>query len=351
MTMFSLSDFTDISNRGFDVILPNETVMLINELSKLVGSPNYIKTPVFTKRESTIDVDKKRRRQRNKPVDGSDGWSLPSAGFKKVSPESNIGANIVFNPTGPLIKKDGLNATPIQLIRPLLNKFGGDNTNQSIKDELFSVLNDIFESDITQEELSILMVKVIEIVSGNLFYSSIYAKLFSNIIDVHPIFTDTLEAQFSNYLESYTNIQSVDPKEDYDLFCTMNKTNDRRKSITSFYVQLYKLGKLSQCSMLGTIKTLVGMVRDNIHNIESVQLVGELIENIFIIMDPSVDLFTMSHDVIMHPTSDIEDGEVSVCICDYISQLSETTQKLYPGMNTKSLFKLKDLVDNYARAS
>ena len=351
MTMYSLSDFADISNKGFDVILPNATVMLINELSKLVGSPNYIKTPVFTKRESTVDVDKKRRRQRNKPTDNSDGWSSTSNGFKKVSPESDIGANIVFNPAGSLIKRGGGDATPIQLIRPMLNKLGGNSENQTIKDELFSVLNDIFESDITQEELTNLMVQIIDIVSGNLFYSNIYAKLFSDIINVHPTFADTLDLHFSKYIASYTNIQSFDPKEDYDSFCAMNKTNDRRKSITSFYVHLYKLGKLTQCSMLGTVKTLAGMIRDNIHNIESVQLVGELIENIFIMMDPIVDLFILSHDVIMHPTSDAEDGEVSVCICDYISLLSETPPKIYPGMNTKSLFKLKDLVDNYAKAS
>jgi hypothetical protein len=353
MTMYSLSDFANISNRGFDVILPNATVILINELSKLVGSPNYIKTPVFTKRETTVDVDKKRRRQRNRPLDSSDGWSPASSSkvFKKVSAESDIGANIVFNPTGSLIKKGGADATPIQLIRPMLNKFGGNATNQHIKEELFSVLSDIFESDITQEELTKLTVQIIDIVSGNLFYSAIYAKLFSEIMETHPIFTDTLDMQYSNYLTSYTDIRSIDPKEDYDLFCTMNKTNDRRKSITSFYVHLYKLGKITHCSILGTIKTLVGMIRDNINNIESSQLVGEIIENVFIFLDPSSDLFCMARDVIIHPTSDTEDDELSVCICDYIIQLSETTQKIYPGLNTKSLFKLKDLVDNCTKAS
>jgi hypothetical protein len=195
------------------------------------------------------------------------------------------------------------------------------------------------------------MDQFVDIVSGNLFYSSIYAKLFSEIIDIYPIFTDTLEAQFSNYLSSYVDIRSIDPKEDYDTFCAMNKINDRRKSITSFHVHLYKLGKITQCNMLGTIKTLVCMIRDNIQNPESVQLVGEIVENIFIFMDPLTDLFSMSGNVIMHPTSDTEDDELSVSICDYIFHLSETTQKIYPGMNTKSLFKLKDLVDNYTKAS
>ena len=353
MTMYSLSDFANISNKGFDVILPNATVVLINELSKLVGSPNYIKTPVFTKRETTIDEDKKRRRQRNKPPDGSDGWSSASTskGFKKVSPESNIGANIVFNPTGSLIKRGGADATPIQLVRPLLNKFGGNATNHSIKEELFSILDDIFESDITQEDLDKFIVQIIDIVSGNMFYSAIYAELFSQIIDTRPIFTDTLDTQFANYMASYIDIQSVDPKEDYDTFCAINKTNDRRKSITSFYVHLYMLDKITQCTMLGTIKTLVCMIRDNIHNPDSVQLVVELIENVFILMNPSSDLFSMSCDVMIHSTINNEDDGESICVSDYILQLSSTTHKIYPGLNTKALFKLKDLVDIYSARS
>lgn len=350
MTMYSLADFANISNKGFDVILPNTTVILINELSKLVGSPNYIKTPVFTKRETTIDIDKKRRRQRNRPQDGADGWTSTSnsKGFKKVSPESDIGANIVFNPPGSLIKKDGADPTPIQLIRPLLNKFGGNAINKHIKDDLFSVLADIFDSDITHEELTNFTVQIIDIVSGNLFYSAIYAKLFSEIIDVHPIFADTLETHFSNYLTSYTGIHSVDPKEDYDTFCNMNKLNDRRKSITSFYVNLYTLDKITQYNMLGTIKHLVCMIRDNIHNSESGQLVGEIVENIFIFMNPTANLFSMFRDIMIHPTSNEEDDDVSISIYEYIYQLSETTQKIYPGLNTKSLFKLKDLIDTNA---
>ena len=344
--MYSLSDFTDISNKGFDVILPNSTIQLINELSKLVGSPNYIKTPVFTKRESTIETDKKRRRQRNRQIDGSDGWTsnLSTKGFKKVSSsESNGTENIVFNPTGPLIKRETGDATPIQLIRPLLNKLGGKSANTSIKDDLFTVLGDIFDTDITKEDLDKFTVQVFDIVSGNTFYSDIYSKLFSEIVDIYPVFADTLENKLSKYMLSYQNIQNVDPKEDYDLFCSVNKMNDTRKANSLFFINLYKLDKLPQTTMLRIIKTLTGMIRDNIDNIDMTQLVCELVENLFIYMEASTGLFDTCKDIMMHAYDDGE--EISLGICDYLSNLSKSSQKDYPALNTKSLFKLKDLID------
>ena len=347
--MYSLSDFIDISNKGFDVILPNATVTLINELSHLVGSPNYIKTPVFTKRVSVTDVDKKRRRQRNRIIDTGDGWSSSSSS-KMASDESNIGENIVFNPTSSFVKKDGVGATPIQLIRPLLNKVGSKTANQHIKEELFSVLDNILDSDITQEELSKLLVQILDIVSGNLFYSGIYARLFSEMIESHSMFTETLDVHFSKYMTTYSDIQSVDPKEDYDAFCTLNKTNDHREAITSFYINLYGTGNISQYNMLDITKKIVCMIRDNIYKIDEEQLINELVKNVFILMSPDSDLFSRCRDIMIDPTNDTESDEPTISICDYITQLAGSTQKMYPGLNTKSLFKLKDLIDNHPKA-
>ena len=336
--MYSLTDFTDISNKGFHVILPNETVTLINELSHLVGSPNYIKTPVFTKRVTTSDIDKKRRRQRNRVVDTSETWT------------SGTNANIVFNPTSSLIKKneDGV-TTPIQLIRPLLNKFGSNTVNQHIKEELLSVFGNIFESDITQEELSKLLNQVFDIISSNLFYSSAYAGLYSELLTKHSIFVETLDNQLSKYISTYSDISSVDPKEDYDAFCSMNKKNDRREAVTSFYVNLYKLNNISQYNMLNITKKVVCMIQENIYDSKSEQLITELIKNIFILLDPSSDLFSSCNDIMMEPSKDTEEDEDTMSIREYIIQLSGSAQKTYPGLNTKGLFKLKDLIDSHKK--
>jgi hypothetical protein len=52
--IYQLKDFTDITFDGFNFSLPEETIQMISSLSLEVGSPTYIKTPVFRKRENPL---------------------------------------------------------------------------------------------------------------------------------------------------------------------------------------------------------------------------------------------------------------------------------------------------------
>ena len=49
MLVYSLTTFSKINSTGFDFKIPDETIKTINTLSSQVGSPTYIKTPVFNK--------------------------------------------------------------------------------------------------------------------------------------------------------------------------------------------------------------------------------------------------------------------------------------------------------------
>ena len=51
---YTLTDYNKISFDGFDFKLPEETVNIISNLALKVGSPTYIKTPVFQKRNNTL---------------------------------------------------------------------------------------------------------------------------------------------------------------------------------------------------------------------------------------------------------------------------------------------------------
>ena len=46
---YTLQDFERIKFEGFDFNIPSETLALITDLASHVGSPNYIKTPIFKK--------------------------------------------------------------------------------------------------------------------------------------------------------------------------------------------------------------------------------------------------------------------------------------------------------------
>jgi hypothetical protein len=47
---YTLNEINDISFIGFECVLNDETLSLIEEINNKVGSPNYIKTPIFNKR-------------------------------------------------------------------------------------------------------------------------------------------------------------------------------------------------------------------------------------------------------------------------------------------------------------
>ena len=48
---YPIQEFNAITFNGFNLSLPEATIKLISELSLQVGSPGYVKTPIFKKRE------------------------------------------------------------------------------------------------------------------------------------------------------------------------------------------------------------------------------------------------------------------------------------------------------------
>ena len=65
---YTLDTINDIIFQGFDYSLPEDTMKTISEIALKVGAPDYVRTPVFQKRENpmrssntntNIDSDKK----------------------------------------------------------------------------------------------------------------------------------------------------------------------------------------------------------------------------------------------------------------------------------------------------
>ena len=52
--VYTLEKINEILYQGFEYKLPDETLGLISKIASEVGSPDYIKTPVFEKRENPM---------------------------------------------------------------------------------------------------------------------------------------------------------------------------------------------------------------------------------------------------------------------------------------------------------
>lgn len=53
---YTLEEIENIVFRGFEYSIPDDVLEKISNLSVQVGSPDYIKTPVFKKRENPMKV-------------------------------------------------------------------------------------------------------------------------------------------------------------------------------------------------------------------------------------------------------------------------------------------------------
>lgn len=332
--LYSIADFHTISQMGFKITLPAETITLINDISRQVGSPNYIKTPVFNKKE-TVDLDKKRKRSKYGQRSLIDNNSTLGSSSK-----------VVFKAT-PIVKREGTNVY-IQPIRAILNKFGS-TSNEDLKNEIFEIIDTILDTDISAEEVIQIVEKIYDILSNTIFYSKLYSSLFSELISKYDIVADVFAQRFATYIPSFGTIINVNPDDDYDLFCKSNKENDTRKSVTMFNINIYHCGKLETSVMLANIQTLVQKLFGHIQVETDKHFVDEIIENVSLMIMPGTGLFPLCDRInIDTRTGEDTDGD-EMNVVDFIRHLATSTkQTKYPGLSPKSVFKLMDLLDAHS---
>ena len=89
--MYTLEKINEILYQGFEYKLPDEILANISKLSSEVGAPDYIKTPVFQKRENPMKVEpdsfvgnKKRRGKPNEIVNDADWETIRSVHTEKI---------------------------------------------------------------------------------------------------------------------------------------------------------------------------------------------------------------------------------------------------------------------------
>lgn len=292
MVHYTIDDINSIKKNGFSYILPDETQNLIIDLSKLVGSPDYIKTPVFHKNI------------RNKEPD----WEL----LKN------------FKPT----QKTELNQDEkiIQSIKGSLNKLTDKNYDTMSKN-IFEDLSKLESSD----KFNYVNTIIFNIASSNRFYSVIYANLFNNLIKKYDLFKNYINDAMSSYLERFNNILDVNPNEDYDLFCEENKKNEEQKALTEFIVNLNKQGVIEIDRLVVLFEEMFDLVLKYKVEAKYKSRIIELSENIFILLNSGFEGF--------------KNINAWTNILSNIETITVMKVKDYPGLSNKSIFKFMDIMD------
>ena len=323
MGTYTLQDFNTIIFNGFNFTLGDDIVHKINELAAQVGSPTYIKTPVFQKRDRTAEsappsANSKRRRDAN----NNNKFNNHGAGSE---------GDKLFNAT-KLVHKTGLDAD-IDLIRSYLNKIT-DRTFADMKTNIIGLLDKLIEENrISQADVMRISSYLFEFASTNRYFSKLYADLYTELVNKYECMKQTLDESFHSFLELFINIEYVDPDVNYDEFCRINKVNEKRKALSAFFINLSANNLLSHDKLVDLTHKMVLRVVEYMSMSDKKAHVDEYTENIAILFNKGE---------YGNVTDKLINGKT---ITETIKMLATSKPKTYPGLSSKCIFKYMDLVD------
>ena len=291
----------------FETLLSKETIDIINRLAQHVGAPEYQKTPVF-KREENF-----RRRQPAKTTTVEDWENMRN--FK----------------TTVLVKSKGAIDKNIDEIRCILNKITSKNYPDMHKN-VIDLLENVLKAEPDEEELLKVGNSIFEIGSMNKFWSKLYAQLLKDIMSTFPIMKTIYDKNFNDFIKLFDEINYVKAEEDYDKFCLINKENEKRRALSSFFVHLMNNGLLKEEIVGNIIIKLVDMFKKKMHDSENKEIINELGENICIFMKEG-------NENLQDNFNEVEK------INTFMNFVSETSHKKYHGLTSKVIFKFIDLLE------
>jgi hypothetical protein len=311
-SIYSEEYIQNIKDDGFTYELPEKTLELINRISKMVGAPSYIKTPIFHK-SNKRNVDYKNKRNKIiKPLTDEEWDTLRT-----------------FEETKMKKIREGVDKD-IALIISHLNKLTND-TYEICYGEICEILDKL--KDIANKEDMLLVCKnIFEISSSNKFYANIFAKLLADIIYKYPLMKETFKKNYDNFAEYFKEFEFIDPDEDYDGFCDVNLRNEKRRAYACCIAHLVNEGIISNITMIKHISSLMDDFY-KIINEENKKYVSEQVIEIVSIM------ISVTYKNI------INEEEFEEVVLDNINNIKNLKIRDYPSLTSKCIFKMMDLQD------
>ena len=274
-------------------VLSDRTLRIIQKLTKKVSCPTYVKTPTFkyTKRK------KNRSENTGKYLKHTDVYKLEDVQH-------------------------------IPQIRSLLNKFTS-KTLIPITDEIIMKL-ELIDKNGKHEVVD----SIFSIASCNKFYSEQYAYIYVQIEKKYPYIRTLLENSIDNIVANVIKCKDIEPNENYDLFCDMNKMNDKNRAFVYFIhcvIFLEKEEKLQKMLNV-TLDKLIDIFQVNMNNPDCINICNEISELLYI----SFQQYSTKNKC---KSTYIDSVKIK------IKQLTNINRKLYVSYTSKAYFRLQDILD------
>lgn len=279
---YNYEDFVNIMNDRFEYTLPdvvNETIKTLQtELDLYLSS-----IPV-----TSVNDNEKQYKKPSQYNSGSQHKKYKMLQGKKTVDDDweNIRKTIVFKPT-KIIEKEGIEKI-LNDIRVALNKISVKNyetQREAIIENINNIMNS--ENENMDNDMKLIVNSIFEIASNNKFLSELYADLYRDLCNIFPQFINIIDVFITQYKDSIKEINYVEPTDDYDKYCNYNKTNDKRKSLSLFIVNLMKKGLVSKELLIDMIFYLESLIFSYVDEVNKNNEIEEITENLFIMITTS----------------------------------------------------------------
>jgi hypothetical protein len=307
---YTLNETNNLINSGMEWTISDEILEIINDLSSQVGAPNYVKTPVFNKRN--FENDKKNKPSRRKKTNTE--WTKKTI-FKTTKIEKSVG-----------LKKN------VDDIRLHLNKLSDKNFDDMFIN-IVKIIDDLENEDENENNnYKNIGCVIFELASGNRFYSETYSKFYCDLASKYEFMNDTLRENCDGYIDTFKELNYVDANDNYEGFCEMNKANEIRRSLSVFLVNLMKNGVLSREVINNFLVTLLCKFDELLNSDNMKNEANELCENICLLFDDEYDYSNYT----------IKDA---MSVNDYLNHLAKSNISAFKSYTNKTKFKIMDLLN------
>jgi hypothetical protein len=319
-------------NDRFEYKLPEVVNDTIQQLEKELEV--YISS-VLASQPTETDKQYKKTSQFNS---GSQNKKYKMLQGKKMVDEDweNIRKTIVFKPT-KIVEKEGIEKI-VNDIRVSLNKISVKNY-ETQRDAIIENINIIMKNDSENDnenenksnDMKLIVNSIFEIAINNKFLSDLYAELYRELCNHFPEFISIIDVFITQYKDGVKEINYVEPTDDYDKYCNYNKTNDKRKSLSLFMVNLMKKDLLSKEVLIEMIIYLQNLIFEYVDQSNKINEIEEITENLFIMLTAS------------KPECSIEDKWNN--IIENIKLCSQFKVKDKKSISSRAIFKYMDILD------
>jgi hypothetical protein len=333
-SMYNLEFYSNKAFEGFEFTVPQETMDIISKLAREVGSPTYVKTPVFHTRTNTSgnnsgsqafgqpnQQNPQNRRKHNSELLNEDWETIRSFQATKIEKKEGVGI-IIDN------------------IRVHLNKLSDKNYNDC-QSKIYELLDTFIQDNTEAEDILQVGNTIFDIASNNRFYSKLYADLYAGLIKKYIIMDQVFKRNYESFVLLFNNVECGDADKNYDDFCRIVKVNECRRALSLFFVNLMKNGILTRLQLIDTLYKIMSQMYDNLSKENKQNEVNELVEIIAILYNKELIRSQYEEDSTSMDSMRID----SMDMREVIEKIASSKPKTYISLSSKSKFKFMDIID------